>query len=288
MRRIGAKSNTTVRNGILSKFPDHDIYLEPFFGGGSIFFNKQPAKYNFLNDLDNNIFDSFDIIVNNKEQLIEYIENVPRSQEVFNYYKTLIPTSKIEKVVQFLILNSYSYLGQCDCFKIGLANNKSMLLKNIEKEYKKLVANENIFTNLDFRRFFKNISFRIKTDKDGNIIENNKNKAFAYLDPPYIETGNNYKENDKPINWKEQDSYDLMLIMRDFGVRMAMSEFDHPFILQTAKEFGFHVHIIGDRQNLKNVRTEILITNYEVVENKNFNNTQATLHNKLLKRKQFV
>ena len=41
-----------------------------------------------------------------------------------------------------------------------------------------------------------------------------------------------------------------------------MSEFDHPFILEQAKQRNLNVIIIGERQNLKNRRTEILVTNY--------------------------
>ena len=42
-----------------------------------------------------------------------------------------------------------------------------------------------------------------------------------------------------------------------------MSEFDNEFILNQAKKRGLNVIVIGERKNLKNRRTEILITNYE-------------------------
>ena len=42
-----------------------------------------------------------------------------------------------------------------------------------------------------------------------------------------------------------------------------MSEFDNEFILNQAKERGLNVIIIGEGKNLKNRRTEILITNYD-------------------------
>jgi hypothetical protein len=54
-----------------------------------------------------------------------------------------------------------------------------------------------------------------------------------------------------------------MDILNLTGIKYAMSEFDHPFILEQAKERGLNVHIIGERQNLKNRRTEILVTNYK-------------------------
>jgi DNA adenine methylase len=43
---------------------------------------------------------------------------------------------------------------------------------------------------------------------------------------------------------------------------MAISEFDNPKILEMAK--GLNVYQIGERKNLKNRRSEILITNYEI------------------------
>ncbi len=49
-----------------------------------------------------------------------------------------------------------------------------------------------------------------------------------------------------------------------------MSEFDHPFILDQAKQRGLNVHIIGERQNLKNRRTEILVTNYRLQQGELF------------------
>ena len=42
-----------------------------------------------------------------------------------------------------------------------------------------------------------------------------------------------------------------------------MSEFNHPFILKQAEKRGLNVIIIGERQNLKNRRIEILVTNYK-------------------------
>jgi DNA adenine methylase len=64
-------------------------------------------------------------------------------------------------------------------------------------------------------------------------------------------------------DWTEQDANDLMDSLTETGCKWAMSEFDHSFILQQAEKRGLNIITIGERQNLKNVRTEILITNYK-------------------------
>ena len=51
--RIGHKQKLAKK--IISHFPEHNVYLEPFFGAGGIFFNKPKVKFNFLNDLNKNV-----------------------------------------------------------------------------------------------------------------------------------------------------------------------------------------------------------------------------------------
>ena len=102
--------------------------------------------------------------------------------------------------------------------------------------------------NADFRCFLNNII----------PIKNNPKQCFIYSDPPYISTNDNYSNS-----FAEQDSIDLFDTLQETKCKWAMSEFDNPFILNQAKERDLHVHVIGERQNLKNRRTEILITNYQ-------------------------
>ena len=71
-------------------------------------------------------------------------------------------------------------------------------------------------------------------------------------------TDDNYE-----TSFTEQDSEDLFNLLMQSKCKFAVSEFDHPFILEQDKKNGLNTLIIGERQNLKNRRTEILITNYE-------------------------
>ena len=100
--------------------------------------------------------------------------------------------------------------------------------------------------NRDFKGFFE------------QLRERNSDDTFIYCDPPYLGTDDNYE-----TSFKEQDSEDLFNLLMQSKCKFAVSEFDHPFILEQAQKNGLNTIIIGERQNLKNRRTEILITNYE-------------------------
>jgi DNA adenine methylase len=130
-------------------------------------------------------------------------------------------------------------------------NTKQICYNYIDKTFEYLSGIDGFdikFSNSDFRKFLKSISY-------GD--ENDRSKSFIYCDPPYLGTGDNYNNS-----FTEQDSIDLFDTLQATGCKYAISEFDHPFILQQAKERGLNVHIIGERKNIKNKRTEILVTNY--------------------------
>ena len=107
------------------------------------------------------------------------------------------------------------------------------------------------FANMDFRKFITGVSFQ----NDGR---NDEAKTLIYADPPYLGTDDNYSHS-----FTEQDSIDLFDTLQNSKCMFAMSEFDNEFILNQAKERKLNVIYIGERTNLRNKRTEILITNYQ-------------------------
>ena len=44
---------------IISHFPEHHSYLEPFFGSGGVFFNKPRSDIETINDLDGEVVNLF-------------------------------------------------------------------------------------------------------------------------------------------------------------------------------------------------------------------------------------
>lgn len=71
--RHGNKSK--IASEIIKYFPIHDVYVELFFGGGGMFFNKPKAKYNFLNDLDNQVYLTYKLLQTDKRGLIKKLSD---------------------------------------------------------------------------------------------------------------------------------------------------------------------------------------------------------------------
>ena len=260
LRRLGNKKK--IAKEIQKYFPPHKIYIEPFFGAGGMFFNKPKAKYNIVNDLDSDVFNLFQVVMNQKEELEKSFYLMPIHSDLLEYWKKNKETDPIKKAIRFLFLSNFTYLGKMGTLLFGGSRYTG------KKEYFKLIDQTFNFlfdvqlNNKDFKDFLKNISL---DDRSG---KGETEQTFIYSDPPYLQTGDNYKNS-----FKQSDSFELFEALQKTGCKFAYSEFNHPFILQQAKERNLNVHIIGERQNLKNRRTEILVTNYE--------NTQLNLFNNL-------
>lgn len=246
LRRLGNKSKLAAK--IIPYFPPHKIYIEPFFGAGGMFFNKPKAKYNIVNDLDSDVFNLFQVVMNQKEELEKAFYIMPISEDLFQYWRKNKEEDPIKKAIRFLFLSNYGYMGKTETLHLSFNNNSNIILSEINKATEKLF--NVIITNKDFRALFKSIAYRQE--------EIEKNRTFIYCDPPYLGTNNNYSDS-----FTETDSIDLFNCLQETGCMFAMSEFDNPFILNQAKERGLNVIIIGERRNLKNRRTEILVTNYK-------------------------
>jgi len=247
LRRLGNKQ--AIAQDIIKYFPEHKAYIEPFFGAGGMFFNKPKAKTNILNDLDGDVIKLFNIITERGDEFLTYLELTPYSSELFDYWKNNEETDPIKKAVRFIYLSNFGYLGQQTVINIDDRNHKKNAIINFNKTIEFLKDCSLKFTNFDFRKAITSI----KTTEE-KVVE----RTFIYCDPPYLGTNDNYSNS-----FTEQDSIDLFDCLQATGCKFAMSEFDNEFILNQAKERGLNVIIIGERKNLKNRRTEILITNYE-------------------------
>jgi DNA adenine methylase len=239
-----------IAHKIIPYFPAHTAYVELFFGAGGIFFNKSLAEYNFLNDLDGDIINLYDVIKLRKEELVHELTQMPIHQTLFNRWarEGVTESDDVMKSVRFIFLSNFSYLGKMDTMRLNCDNPKKMIFDRLDAT-QKMVENA-YFTNCDFRQVLKKIAFR---------TENRKN-VFVYADPPYLGTTDKaYQTGEK---WKESDTKDLFELLMNSGFKFAISEFDNPLILDLAKLHNLNVVEIEERRNLKNRKTEILITNY--------------------------
>ena len=55
-------SKIKIADWICRYIPPHETYLELFFGGGAVFFNKEPTRIETINDLSGEVVNYFKIL----------------------------------------------------------------------------------------------------------------------------------------------------------------------------------------------------------------------------------
>ena len=93
---------------------DHHEYREPFFGGGSVFFNKSESPINWVNDIDRELVTAYQIMQCSKArcQLISMIEHEVATKERWREVLEFQPKSKIETAYKYYYLNRTSFSGK--------------------------------------------------------------------------------------------------------------------------------------------------------------------------------
>lgn len=96
-------SKWSIAKWIISFFPEHHSYLEPFLGSGAVLFNKPRSNIETVNDLDGNVVNLFEWIKRDPEKLAYEIYWTPYSRQVYNEAFEGIPEDSLQKAVNFYI-----------------------------------------------------------------------------------------------------------------------------------------------------------------------------------------
>ena len=253
LKRLGNK--TKIAEKIIPYLPPNvDLWIEPFFGAGGMFFNlgNYRPKYCYLNDNDKDVFNLFVILQDEQKraELVDFLQLVPYDANLLKFWKEHKETDCIKAAGRFLFLSNFTIYGKMDTLRQKKQNAKKDLIYRIKEFYDGLL-NNCTFDNKDALKFIKAFSFCPKKDIYRSVI---------YIDWPYFHTTDNYEN---PNKWTIQKAKELLKYVLEKGYKVCISEFDGvgaEAILSAFPEL--QKHIIGERRNLQNRRTEIILTNY--------------------------
>lgn len=88
---------------ICAHIPPHEVYLEPYFGSGGVFFNKIPARIETINDLDGNVVNYFRVLRSNAGELARLIGLTPFSRAEYEAAFYTDGDSDVERARKFAV-----------------------------------------------------------------------------------------------------------------------------------------------------------------------------------------
>lgn len=104
IRYPGAKWR--ISHWVISHFPKHHSYLEPFFGSGAVLFTKPRSAIETVNDIDGDIVNLFDWIRKDPERLAHTIRFTPYARDEYDraWAEQYTERDSFKRAVNFYIL----------------------------------------------------------------------------------------------------------------------------------------------------------------------------------------
>lgn len=169
----------TMTQTILQLIPNHEVYTEAFFGGGAIFFAKQPVKSEVINDNNNLVVNFYEVVQTDFENLKTKIENTPFSRTTYcvayTMYRMPHLFSKLNLAWAFYVTTNMGFSAQIGSWAYDKYGNRNRVFQN-----KKMQFTDSIFDRLQFTEIECNDACKVIASRDSE-------KAFHYVDPPYID-----------------------------------------------------------------------------------------------------
>ena len=155
---------------------EYDTYIEPFVGGGALFFHISPKKA-VIADVHAELVDLYKSIKNNKAgDIYKFMEEHPNDEETYYNVRDKMPYDTIvENAKRFFYLRKTCYRGMLRYNKKGKFNIPFGRYKT---------CNFEILKNDDYRKLLKNTKI-YKTDFKEVFKNHNDENNFMFLDPPY-------------------------------------------------------------------------------------------------------
>jgi DNA adenine methylase len=126
-------------------------------GAGGIYFYKPQAKHNFLNDIDNNIYNLWQAVREHKEELIREIKILPLHEKLWKEYKKKEINDPILKSVIFLMYSNFGVYGRPDTLIYTNDLSKKKILNKIDIVFDYIQDAK--FMCCDFRKVINKINF---------------------------------------------------------------------------------------------------------------------------------
>jgi DNA adenine methylase len=245
----------------INKFKHHipnkfDTYLEPFIGGGSVYFNLSPNKA-VITDVHTDLINFYKAIKNKKSsEIYTFMKNNPNDEETYyNIRDNMEINNYLDSAKRF-------FYQRKTCFRGMLRYNSSGKFNTSFGRYK--TYNFDILKNKKYEKLF---SKTIVECKDFSYIFENYNNPnnFMFLDPPYDSKFTDYgycsfgKEEHKKLAqyFKNTNIKCLMIIGKTPFIKELYKDY---IVEEYDKKYRFKLYSgrIGDEINTKH----LIIKNY--------------------------
>ena len=258
-----AGGKTQLLEHLLPKIPkEYNKYIEPFFGGGALFFALKPNN-SIIADSNPELINLYRVIAKDVNSLISELKNLKNEKDFFYDMrkKEFSELSEIEAAARTIFLNKTAFNGLYRVNKKGQFNVPFGYYKN-----PKILDEDQL---LAASKLLKKTKILLGDFKDV-LCENAKKGDFIFLDPPYLPVSkfSDFKRYTKE-QFHEKDQISLANLVNKLskkGCHILLTNSNHPLIHELYKDFNIDIYKTKRNINSKSTNRkgeDIIVSNFK-------------------------
>ena len=225
-------------NDLLPIIPkQYNRYIEPFFGGGALFFAIQPQS-SIIADSNPEIINMYRMVAANVEKVIESLTHYDNSSETFYTVRALnwMEMEPADAAARTIFLNHTCFNGLYRVNKKGQFNVPYGKYKN-----PKIIDKEALYTASKLL----NKATILCSDYKDILKEQAQPNDFIFLDPPYLPVSQyaDFKRYTKE-QFYEEDHVELaneIDRLHELGCHVILTNSNHPLVHELYGKYGIEV-----------------------------------------------
>lgn len=252
LRYLGAKNR--LADWIVSFFPDHKIYVEPYGGSAAVLLNKAPVEIEVYNDLYDDVVNLFRIIRSDRYvELMEQVNMTPFSEREYELAARDKSGDELERARKFLVCSFMAV--SCDGMfrKTGFRRDRNASCGRVVGKWQRL---PDLLAEAHVR--LSGVTIR-KQDALDIIREYDSPDTLFYLDPPYMHETRT-KDGRYAFEYDHGDHERLLSLVAGLQGKVVLSGYDND--LYASMLPGWRVEQKATESMRRSQRIECLWMNY--------------------------
>lgn len=238
---------------ILPMIPDHKLYVEPFFGGGAVYFSKEPSKAEVINDVNREAVNFYKVAVNNHSLLKREITTTLHSRTAYNDAKVVYENphlfTPVKRAWSFYTMANQSFSANMSTW--GFDRQGSCTKK---------VANKRDAFAEDLKERLSNTT--IECDDALKVIQRyDSPETFHYVDPPYFNSDCGHY-----AGYSRKDFENLLELLSGLQGKFLLSSYPSEVLSKFTAEHNWSTQqiekAVAVSKKVSKTKIEVLTSNY--------------------------
>ena len=243
---------------ILPLIPAHRLYCEPFCGGAAVYFGKEPAGVEVINDLNEELINFYVTAKNHFPALNKRVKATLHSrkmhQQAWQVYCNPVAHDQVSRAWAVWVLSTQGFSSQLSK-SWGYDRKKGSVA--IKVTNKKRQFTTELCERLEKTQIECRDAIAVIKAFDGE-------EAFFYVDPPYPNTDQAHY-----AGYTTQDLQRLIEALATIKGRFLLSNYPQPIIQEYSVKYQWHnrsfkMPVAASKKSVKPTKIEVLTANYPI------------------------